>query len=130
MKISKISILGPNIINIVEKYKLLNDKGVKLYVKNIGNIMDNAIDTSLWIDMLQSIEDDRLYFNRCIELSKSIKNRPEYDDNPPGKPKKYSNKQLKEALSLLDKFTFKEISNMTGISERTLYRASQKFDER
>lgn len=119
MKISKISILGPNIINIVEKYKLLNDKGVKLYVKNIGNIMDNAIDTSLWIDMLQSIEDDRLYFNRCIGLSKSIKNRPEYDDNPPGKPKKYSNKQLKEALSLLDKFTFKEISNMTGISERT-----------
>lgn len=35
-----------------------------------------------------------------------------------------------EALTLLDKFTFKEISNMTGISERTLYRASQKFDER
>lgn len=71
-----------------------------------------------------------MIISRCIGLSKSIKNRPEYDDNPPGKPKKYSNKQLKEALSLLDKFTFKEISNMTGISERTLYRASQKFDER
>ncbi len=33
-----------------------------------------------------------------------IKNRPEYDDNPPGKPKKYSNKQLKEALTFIEIF--------------------------
>lgn len=70
VKISKLSVLGPNINNIVEKCKILYNKNVKLYIYNIGNIMDCSIDSS-----------------------------------------------------------FKEISNMTGISERTLYHANQKFDE-
>jgi hypothetical protein len=86
-------------------------------------------DLDNWIDILQTIEEDRLYYNRCVGLLKSIDNRPEYEINLPGKPKKYSNKQLKDALALRNKFTFLEISNMTGISVRTLKRASIKFEE-
>lgn len=130
VKISKITVLGPNITNIVSKYKMLQDKKVKLFISGLGIITDNAINSDKCIDTLQSIENDRLYYNRCIGLLKSIKNRPEHDNNPPGMPKKYSNKQLKEALSLSGKFTYKEISNMTGISESTLYRASRKFVEK
>ena len=102
----------------------------RLFINKIGFITDDAVDSSIWIKILQSIEDDRLYFNRCIGHIKSKKNRPENtDNNPPGTPKKYTNKQLKEALSLLDKFTYKEISNLTGISESTLHRASRKLKE-
>ena len=34
-----------------------------------------------------------------------------------------------EALSLRDKFSYEDISNMTGISKRTLYRANNKLQE-
>lgn len=129
-EISKISVLGPDISGIVENYQMIQDKKASLFINNIGIITDNAVDSSIWIKMLKSIEDDRLYYNRCIGLIKSKKNRPEKaDNNPPGTPKKYTNKQLKEALTLLDKFTYKEISNLTGISESTLHRASRKLKE-
>lgn len=125
VKIAKLSVLGPNITSIVQKYKSIISKkaNLKIYNMSIMNDLDN------WIDILQTIEDDRLYYNRCIGHLKSIKNRPEYALNRPGKPKKYSNKQLNDALALRDKFTFLEISNMTGISVSSLKRASNKFKE-
>ena len=46
---------------------------------------------------------------------------------PCGKPAKYSKKQLSEALKLRDRYTFKEIANITGISKSTLLRASKKL---
>jgi len=87
VKISKITVLGPNVTDIVAKYKILQDKKAKLFIGGLGVITNKAINSDIWIGMLQSIEDDRLYYNRCIGLIKSIKNRPEYDDSPPGTPK-------------------------------------------
>jgi len=107
---------------------LIKDKNARIFINNIGIITDNSIDSSIWINIIQSIEDDRLYFNRCIGLIKSKKNRPEsINNNPPGTPKKYSNKQLKEALSLLDKFTYKEISNWTVKSSQQKITLSSHF---
>lgn len=86
-------------------------------------ITQTPLNSKILIDILQSIENDRLYFNRYMAHIKAKNNII-----PLGKPKKYSNKQLKDALALRDKFTMKEISNMTGISKKTLERAMNKIE--
>ncbi|BBF42422.1 hypothetical protein lbkm_1104 [Lachnospiraceae bacterium KM106-2] len=131
VKIYRLSVLGPNITGIIEKYKEIKSKRAKLFVKSMGYISEEFIDTELWINCLESIEHDRLYFNRCIGLSKSINNKDKNNMqiSMPGKPKKFTNKDLKDALKLKELYTYKEISKLTGISESTLFRARNKFEE-
>lgn len=123
VKIAKLSILGSNISDIISKYKSIIAKNANIAIADIGMITQTPLNSEIWIDILQSIENDRLYFNRCMGHIKTKNNII-----PLGKPKKYSNKQLKEALTLRDKFTMKEISNMTGISKKTLERAMNKIE--
>ena len=43
-----------------------------------------------------------------------------------GRPKKYSNKQIDHALSLLETHSYKQVTELTGISKATLARAKLK----
>lgn len=50
------------------------------------------------------------------------KQRPGYRD---GRPPKYSKRQLRHAVDLLQNHTYKEVEDMTGISKSTLIRAQK-----
>jgi len=50
------------------------------------------------------------------------KQRPGYRD---GRPPKYSKRQIRHALELLQNHTYKEVEDMTGISKSTLIRAQK-----
>ena len=51
------------------------------------------------------------------------RNNPNFKD---GRPCKFSDEQMELALELLEKHSYKEVSNMTGISKSTLQRAKNK----
>ena len=50
------------------------------------------------------------------------KNNPNFKD---GRPLKFGEEQMELALKLLEKHSYKEVSNMTGISKSTLQRAKK-----
>lgn len=43
-----------------------------------------------------------------------------------GRPKKFSKVQINHALDLLNKYSYKQVEQMTGISKSTLIRAKRK----
>lgn len=51
------------------------------------------------------------------------KQRPGYRD---GRPPKYSKRQIRHALDLLESHTYKEVEELTGISKSTLIRAQKE----
>ncbi len=48
------------------------------------------------------------------------------EDFREGRPKKFNNKQIEHALSLLKNQSYKQVEEMTGISKSTLIRAKKK----
>lgn len=47
-----------------------------------------------------------------------------------GRPQKYSDKKLGEAVRLLDRMSYKEVVELTGISRATLARAKKRSQEK
>lgn len=47
-------------------------------------------------------------------------------ENLGGRPRKYRRKQIEHALSLLNTYSYTQVSEMTGISVSTIYRARLK----
>lgn len=59
---------------------------------------------------------------RTQPAREKAKSRPGYRD---GRPPKYSKKQLRHAVNLLQEHSYKEVEEMTGISKSTLIRAKR-----
>lgn len=112
------SILVNNLIN----------KGIKINILNIG-IMDNTPSSKLIRNIFFSFaEFERdMIVERTQEGKAIAKTKEGYKE---GRPRKYTNKQLEHALSLLtinggDK-SYNEVSNLLGISKSTLIRENNK----
>ena len=64
--------------------------------------------------------------NMIIERTQTGKElarqNPDFKD---GRPKKYSDDELIEAVLLLDEFSYSQVVNLTGISKSTLIRAKR-----
>lgn len=94
-------------------------------VLNIG-CMDNSPTGRLITNvMLAFAEFERdMIIERTQEGKNAAKkNNPNFRD---GRPLKFGEEQIGLALKLLEKHSYKEVSNMTGISKSTLQRAKKK----
>ncbi|MCP1322055.1 recombinase family protein, partial [Bacillus sp. S0628] len=60
---------------------------------------------------------------RTQEGKSIAKLRPDFRD---GRPNKYTKKQIKHALELLETNSYKQVEQLTGISKSTLIRAKKK----
>ncbi|OTZ67131.1 hypothetical protein [Bacillus thuringiensis] len=74
---------------------------------------------------------------RAVELLSSLLNKREKvghaklkPDFKEERPKKYTKKQIDHALNLLKDNFYKQVSEMTGISESTLLRAKKEREKR
>lgn len=100
----------------------LIDRGVKVNVLNVG-MMDNTPSSKLIRNIFFSFaEFERdMIVERTME-GKQIKMQKDVDATL-GRPKKFKKAQREMALSLIDKgHSYNEVSDMTGISRRTLIR--------
>ena len=108
----------------IELIQGLLDKGITVHVLNMG-LMDNTPTGKLIRNiMLAFAEFERdMIVERTGEGKAIAKQNPEFRE---GRPKKYSKIQIQHALSLLDDYSYKQVTQMPGISISTLIRARRQ----
>lgn len=107
-----------------ELIKELIEKGIKVYILNIG-IMDNTSSSTL----IRNIFFSFAQFERDMIIERTQEGKAiakQRDDFVEGRPKLYGKKQIKLALELLNDHSYKQVESLTGISKSTLIRAKKK----
>lgn len=116
-KLDRIARSATQGIELVEK---LLDRGIKVNVLNMGMLDATPTGKLIRNIMLAFSEFERdLIIERTSEGKAIAKMNPEFRE---GRPKKYSKTQIAHAISLLKDHSYKEVSEMTGISKSTLIR--------
>jgi len=110
---------GSDLIN-----ELIN-RGIKINILNIG-IMDNTPSSRLTRNIFFAFaEYERdMIVERTSEGREVARSRDGYRE---GRPKKFSHSQINLALQLLESNSYKQVSQMTGISKSTLQREKRKY---
>lgn len=104
--------------------KVLVDKGITVNIANMG-VAQNTPTGKLMIQILLAFaEYERDMIVERTQAGKAIaKQHPDFRE---GRPHKFSKQQIDHALSLLDTHSYKQVSEMTGISVSTLVRAVRR----
>lgn len=107
--------------------EMLLKKDVKIHILNMGLIDNSPIGKMIITILLAFAEFERsLIAERMINGKAIAKTKEGFRE---GRPKKYSNKQLEHAVSLLESNTYKEVEQLTGISKSTIVRYINKKKE-
>ena len=104
--------------------ELLQEKGVKIHILNMGLIEDTPMGRLIVTNLLAFAEFER---NMIIERTQSGKAIAKTKEGfKEGRPKKFTPTQINMALKLLENHSYTEVSAMTNISKATLVRAMQR----
>ena len=116
-KLDRIARSATQGIELVEK---LLDRGITVHVLNMG-LLDNTPTGKLIRNiMLAFAEFERdMIVERTSEGKAIAKLNPDFRE---GRPRKFTSAQINHALSLLITHSYKEVSEMTGISKSSLIR--------
>lgn len=111
-------------ITIIE---MLFNKGVAVHVLNVG-LLENTIMGRFFLTTLLAVAE--MERNIIIERTRSGKEIARTKEGyKEGRPKKYSKKQIENALSMLTVnggiYSYKEVEELVGISKSTLIRAQK-----
>ena len=110
----------------IELIQSLLDRGVAVHVLNMG-LLDNTPAGKLIRNiMLAFAEFERdMIIERTQEGKAIAKRQPDFKE---GRPHLYSKKQIQHALGLLQDHSYRQVTELTGISKSTLIRAKNKAD--
>ena len=117
-----------NVKEGLESIEKLKDKGVRIHILNMGLIEDTAMGKLIITNLLAFAEFER---NLIIERTQSGKAVAKLKEGyKEGRPKKYSDERLYEALKLINNgMSYNSVANLTGISKSTLVRFKNKIKE-
>lgn len=125
-KISRIASTLTDLKSITESIKI---KGLRLIILELSNTIDidniKNISPDMWISFMSEFEKDISYEKRCLGHLKSQNINTQSLTS--GRQCKYTVKQLIDALRIHERYSYQEISNITGISKRTLLRAKKSL---
>lgn len=126
--VTKLDRISRSILDGKNLMQSLSVKGINFTVLNMGTF-DNTASGRL----MQSIFLAFAEFERDMILQRTQEGRVRWLENNPdahdGRPPKYSQAQLDHAHDLLADHSYKQVSEMTGISEATLYRYCRRDPE-
>ncbi len=94
--------------------------GISVHVLNMG-----LMDTSPTGKLIRSILLAFAEFERDMIVERTQEGR-RLSGHFGGRPKKYKKEQIEHAIQLLESYSYNTVSEMTGISISTLYRAKQQ----
>lgn len=122
--ITKLDRIARSVSQGTEIIQALLDRGITIHVLNMG-LMDNTPTGKLIRNiMLSFAEFERdMIVERTQEGKAIAKKQPGYRE---GRPRLYSKKQIQHALGLLENYSYKQVTELTGISKSTLIRAKNK----
>lgn len=119
--VTKLDRVARSVVQGVELIEEINSKGVKVNILNMGVIDNTPTGKLIRNVMLSFAEFERdMIVQRTQEGKRIARLDPNYRE---GRPKKYGKKQIEHALQLLETKTYRQVTEMTGISKATLARA-------
>ena len=121
--VTKLDRIARNLKQGLELIDGLNNRGIKVHVLNMGLIDDTPTGRLIRNIMLSFAEWERdTIMERTREGKKIARQKEGYKE---GRPKKYTQAQMQHAISLLKDHSYKQVTNLTGISRATLVRAKK-----
>lgn len=126
--VSKLDRLARNTVEGIEIVEKLFSKGVSVHVLNVGLLENTTMGRFFLTTLLAVAEMERNTIIERTQNGKAIaKTKPGFKE---GRPQKYSQKQLDNALSMLsinggDK-SYNEVVELFGISKSTLIRKNKR----
>lgn len=122
--VTKLDRIARSVSGGSELINKLNDRGISVNILNIGILNNDPSGNLLKNIMLAFAEFERDMIVQRTQEGKAIaKKRPDYRE---GRPKKYTQKQLEHAMELKKTHSYKQVTELTGISESTLIREFKK----
>lgn len=122
--VTKLDRIARSVSGGSELINKLNDRGISVNILNIGILNNDPSGNLLKNIMLAFAEFERDMIVQRTQEGKAIaKKRPDYRE---GRPKKYTKKQLEHAMELKKTHSYKQVTELTGISESTLIREFKK----
>lgn len=115
-----------NVKEGLESIEKLKEKGVRIHILNMGLIEDTPMGKLIITNLLAFAEFERSMIIERTQSGKAIaKLNPNFKE---GRPKKYNDDRLREALKLLNNgMSYNSVSSLTGISKSTLIRFKNKI---
>ena len=109
----------------VQTVRELFERGVRVHILNMGLVENTLTGNLILTVMLAFAEYERGMIVERTQTGKAVARQdPNFKD---GRPKKFSSQQIQLALDFLEQGkTYRQITEMTGISKSTLIRAKQK----
>ena len=105
----------------MELIQQLLNMGVKVHVLNMGLLDDTPTGKLIVNIMFAFAEFERnMILERTAEGKSIARQNPEFKE---GRPKKFKKQQIVHAMELLETHTYREVSDLTGMSVSTLKRA-------
>ena len=120
LMVTKLDRLARSATKGIELIDELLSHGIKVHVLNMG-LMDNTPTGKLIRTILLAFAE----FERDMIIERTQEGR-RLSGNLGGRPKKYRREQMEHALALLSDHSYTQVSEMTGISVSTIYRARLK----
>ncbi|MFQ6883117.1 recombinase family protein [Clostridium sp.] len=106
----------------------LMDRGIKIHILNMGLIEDTPMGRLIVTNLLAFAEFERAMIIERTQGGKAIAKQKEGFKE--GRPKKYTEKQIDYALTMLTinggKHSYNEVAELLGISKSTLIRENNK----
>ena len=120
--VSKLDRFARTAIEGVQTVRELFERGVRVHILNMGLIENTLTGNLILTVMLAFAEYERGMIVERTQTGKAVARQdPNFKD---GRPKKFSPQQIQLALDLLEQGkTYRQITEMTGISKSTLIRA-------
>ena len=125
--VTKLDRLARNTVEGIEIIENLFNKGVSVHVLNIGLLENTTMGRFFITTLLAVAEMERNTIIERTQAGKAIaKQREGFKE---GRPRKYSDKKLKQALKMLSinggEYSYNQVEDITGISKSTLIRANR-----
>ena len=125
--VTKLDRLARNTVEGIEIIENLFNRGVSVHVLNIGLLENTTMGRFFITTLLAVAEMERNTIIERTQAGKAIaKQREGFKE---GRPRKYSDRKLKQALKMLSvnggEYSYNQVEDITGISKSTLIRANR-----
>lgn len=125
--VTKLDRLARNTKEGIELIEQLFEKDVKVHVLNVGLLENTNMGRFFLTTLLAVAEMERnMIIERTQEGKAIAKQNPNYKE---GRKPTYTKAQLEHAMQMKETHSFKQVSELTGISESTLKREARKRKE-
>lgn len=123
--VTKLDRLARNTVEGIQIIQSLFDKEVSVHVLNVGLLGNTTMGKFFLTTLLAVAEMERSMIIERTQAGKAI--AKQRDDFREGRPRLYKRKQVDHALDLVESGkSYKEVSQICGMSESTLYRGMRE----